>query len=219
VFCSTARCTTPTLCSIADETAHDLPPINQQANDDVRSDSGAERATLMTSSSPTLAAIMMANGKVPATVELFKRTIITEDECRGYHDLGWLPGHMMSSILEVEFPTVDDSNVMCFESHLVAGLGLPPSKFLVANMSYVGYRLIHFNPNTVVALSCFTMLCKYWLGIAPDTSLFWYNYSPAQYRNVVYSENGHLYVGTVEMSILRMSSRAVGRVPNSGGSW
>jgi hypothetical protein len=57
----------------------------------------------------------------------------------------------MSSIPEVEFPTVDDSNVMCFESHLIAGLGLPPSKFLVTIMSNLGYGLVHFNPNAITA--------------------------------------------------------------------
>jgi hypothetical protein len=57
----------------------------------------------------------------------------------------------MSSIPEVEFPTIDDSNVMCFESHLIAGLGLPPSKFLVTIMSNLGYGLVHFNPNAITA--------------------------------------------------------------------
>jgi hypothetical protein len=52
------------------------------------------------------------------------------------------------------------TNVMCFESHLVAGLGILPSKFLAAIMSYLGCKLIHFNPNAIFALSCFTMLCE-----------------------------------------------------------
>jgi hypothetical protein len=42
--------------------------------------------------------------------------------------------------------------VVCFEPHLVAGLGLPPSKFLVAVMSHLGYELVHFNLNTITAL-------------------------------------------------------------------
>jgi hypothetical protein len=96
----------------------------------------------------------------------------------------------MSSILEVEFLTVDVSNVMCFESHLVARIGLPPSKFLVNIMSNLGYGLVHFNPNAIAALSCFTMLCECWLGIASDASLFWYYYTPARYCKVVYSGIG-----------------------------
>jgi hypothetical protein len=96
----------------------------------------------------------------------------------------------MSSIQEVEFPTVDDSNVMCFESHLVAGLGLPPSKLLVTIMSNLGWELVHFNPIAITALSYFTMLSECWLGIAPDTNLFWYYYTPARYSKVVYSGIG-----------------------------
>jgi hypothetical protein len=165
---------------MAKGTISNLPPINQQADDAAKSNSGVESATPMTLSYPTPAVVKMADGKVPTMAEFFKKTTVTKDEHRGYHDLGWLPGHMMSSIPEVEFPTVDDSNVMCFESHLVVGLGLPPSKFLVAITSYLGCRLIHFNLNAIIALSCFTMLCECLLGIAPDTSLFWYYYSPAR---------------------------------------
>jgi hypothetical protein len=114
----------------------------------------------------------MVDGKFHATTEFIKKMIVTEDEPKGYHDLGWLPGHLMSSISEVEFPTVDDSNVTCFESHLIAALSIPPSKFLVTIISNLGCGLVHFNPNAIAALSCFTMLCECWLGIASDTSLF-----------------------------------------------
>jgi hypothetical protein len=55
---------------------------------------------------------------------------------------------------------------------LIAGLGLPPSKFLSSIMNFLGCELLHFNPNAIAALSRFAMLCEYWLGIAPDTSLF-----------------------------------------------
>jgi hypothetical protein len=54
-------------------------------------------------------------------------------------------------------------------------------------MNFLGCELVHFNPNAIVALSCFKMLCECWLGIAPDTSLFWYFYSSARYNKVVYS--------------------------------
>jgi hypothetical protein len=77
-----------------------------------------------------------------------------------------------------------------FESHLITGLGFPPSKFLIAVMNYLGCELVHLNPNAIAALSCFTMLCECWVGIVPDTSLFWYFYSPTQYDKVVYSEIG-----------------------------
>jgi hypothetical protein len=57
-------------------------------------------------------------------------------------------------------------------------------------MNYLGCELIHFNPNAITALSYFTMLCKYWMGIVPNTSLFWYYYSSARYDKVVYDGIG-----------------------------
>jgi hypothetical protein len=79
---------------------------------------------------------------------------------------------MISSISEVHIPTTHGSTVVFFESHLVIGLGLPPSKFFVAIMNFLGSELVHFNSNAIDALSCSTMLCECWLGITPDTSLF-----------------------------------------------
>jgi hypothetical protein len=55
---------------------------------------------------------------------------------------------------------VDGSIVVRFELHLIAGLSLPPSKFLVAMMKFLGCELVHLNPNVIAALSCFTMLCE-----------------------------------------------------------
>jgi hypothetical protein len=34
------------------------------------------------------------------------------------------------------------------------------------------------------------MLCECWLGIPPDTSLFWYYYSPARYTKIIYGGTG-----------------------------
>jgi hypothetical protein len=54
----------------------------------------------------------------------------------------------------------DNTTVVCFESHLVAGLGLAPNKFLISVLNFLRYELEHLNPNAIAALSCFTMLCK-----------------------------------------------------------
>jgi hypothetical protein len=80
--------------------------------------------------------------------------------------------------------------VVCFESHLVAGLGLPPNKFLMAIMNFLGCERVNINPNAIAALSSFTMLCECWQGITPDSSLFWYFYSLVRYNKVVYSRIG-----------------------------
>jgi hypothetical protein len=116
--------------------------------------------------------------------------LITEDDRCAYHAVGWLGGGLESNVPSMEYPTVDGSTMVCFELHLIAGLGLPPSNFLIAIMNFHGCELVHFNLNTITALSFFTMLCECWLGIALDTSLFWYFYSPTHYDKTVYSGIG-----------------------------
>jgi hypothetical protein len=143
---------------MAKETVHNPPPINQPADsDDTKSDFGVESNATTTSSSLTCCAAKMASGEIPELFELFKKMTIPK----------------------VDVPTIHNSTVVCFVSHFIAGLGPPPSKFLVAIMNYLGCELVHFNLNAIAALSCFIMLCECWLAITPDTSLFWYYYSPA----------------------------------------
>jgi hypothetical protein len=55
---------------------------------------------------------------------------------------------------------VDITIVVYFQSHLVAGLDLPPSKFLVSILNFLKCELVHLNLNVITALSCFTMLCE-----------------------------------------------------------
>jgi hypothetical protein len=90
----------------------------------------------------------------------------------------------------VDIPTVDNFTIIYFESHLIAGLGLPPCKFLVSIMNFLRCELVHMNPNAITVLSYFTMLCECWLRISPDTSLFWYFYNPARYDKTVFSRIG-----------------------------
>jgi hypothetical protein len=154
-------------------------PTNLSLDDDTRDESGAESTTMTNSSSPTRSAIPMANGEIPKLTGFFKGTTISEEELQAYHSHGWLTGNMLSAIPEVEVPTIAGSTILYFESRLLAGLGLPPSKFLAAIMNYLGCSLVHFNVNAIAALSSFVMLCECWLGIPPDSSLFWYYYSPS----------------------------------------
>jgi hypothetical protein len=132
----------------------------------------------------------MAKGEIPKLTDFFKGTTVSEEELQAYHNHGWLTSNMLSSIPEVVVPTVHGSSVLCFESHLLAGLGLPPSKFLAVIMNYLSYSLVNFNANAIAALSSFMMLCECWLGIPLDSSLFWYYYSPSRYAKFIYGGIG-----------------------------
>jgi hypothetical protein len=171
---------------MAMESASNPPPTNPSIDDDTGSDSGAESTTMTTSSSLTHGACLMVKGEIPELTDFIKGTIVTEEELQGYHNHGWLTGNMLSSIPEVNVLTVHGSSILCFESHLLARLGLPLSKFLAAIMNYLRCSLVHFNTNAIVVLSSFMMLCECWLGIPPDSSLFWYYYSLSRCTKFIY---------------------------------
>jgi hypothetical protein len=154
--------------------------------DDSGHDSGAKSVAMMASSSPTRGAIRMAEGEIPELTNFFKKTTVAEDDRRVYHDRGWLTNNLVSFIHEVDVPTVEGSTILCFESQLAAGIGPPPSKFLSSIMNYLEYSLVQLNANAVSALCSFVMMCECWLGIPPNTSLFWYYYSSARYTKTIF---------------------------------
>jgi hypothetical protein len=78
---------------------------------------------------------------------------------------------MISTIPEVDVPNFHGSTILCFKLHLLAGLGLPSSKFLAAIINYLGCSLVHFNTNAFTALSSIVVLCDCWLSIPADFSL------------------------------------------------
>jgi hypothetical protein len=156
--------------SMADTAVHDPAAlVAPSVNDD---DSGAESIVMIASSSPTCGTTKMADGEIPELTNFFKKTTVTKDDRRAYHDHGWLTGNLVSFIPDVDVPAVECSTILCFESQLTATLGLPPSKFLSSIMNYLGCLLVHLNANAVSALSSFVILCECWLGIPPNTSLF-----------------------------------------------
>jgi hypothetical protein len=159
---------------MAGATIHDpasliAPSVNDE---DSGNDSGAKSVVMVTSSSPTRGATKLADGKILELTDFFKKMIVTKDGRKAYHYRGWLPGNLLSFIPEVDVPTIDVSTILCFESQLVAGLGLPLGIFLSSITNYLGCSVVDLNPNAVSALSSFVMLYECWLGIPPDTSLF-----------------------------------------------
>jgi hypothetical protein len=86
------------------------------------------------SSSPTRGATKMVDVEIPELTDFFKKTTVTEDDRRAYHDRGWLTSNLVSFIPEVDVPTIESSTILCFKSQLAAGLGLPSSKFLFSIM-------------------------------------------------------------------------------------
>jgi hypothetical protein len=57
-------------------------------------------------------------------------------------------------------------------------------------MNYLGCSLVHFNANAIAALDSFMILCECWLGIPPNSSMFWYYYSLSRYAKFIYGGIG-----------------------------
>jgi hypothetical protein len=157
---------------MAGETDRILRVADEAIINESKSDFGTKSDVPTMSSSSNMAVANMADKTTPELVNYWKRMTVTEADRKAYNSFDWLNGGLKSSVPIVEYLTVDGTNVVCFESHLVPGLGLLPSKFLVAVMTHLGCELVHFNPNVIAALSCFIMLCECWLGIVSDTIIF-----------------------------------------------
>jgi hypothetical protein len=154
------------------EANHTLLATGDTTASDPKVATGVESDTAAVSSSSNAATQTIAKKVTPMLYEYWKKSMVTEANHAAYHAVGWLPGGVISSISDLEFPTVDNTTVVCFESHLIARLGLPPSKFFVSILNLLRCELVHLNLNAITALSYFTLLCECWLGIPPDTSLF-----------------------------------------------
>jgi hypothetical protein len=129
----------------------------------------------------------MVRKEIPPLYEYWKAPTVRDKDIAAYHDIGWLLGGLVCTPTSLEFPTIDRTNIVCFESHLMCVPGLLPSKFLIFVLNYLGCELVYLHLTTIAVLTSFSMLCECWLGIPPNTNLFWYFYSPARYEHKVFS--------------------------------
>jgi hypothetical protein len=101
-------------------------------------------------SSSTKADQAMAENKIMNLYEYWKALTMDEKDITNFHTVGWLLGSLLYTPTTLEFPTINHTRIVYFESHLMCGLSLPPSKFLVVILNYMGYELIHLHPSAVV---------------------------------------------------------------------
>jgi hypothetical protein len=124
------------------------------AASDPRNGADVDSETASASSSSNATIQTMAKKEVPKLFEYWKAPTITNKDLTAYHAAGWLPGVVLCSTNFLEFPTIDQTIILCFQSHLMSGLGLPPRKFLVSILNYLGCELVHLNLNAVATLNC-----------------------------------------------------------------
>jgi hypothetical protein len=132
----------------------------------------AESESPSSTSFPTKEDQVMMERKIPNLYEYWKAPTVDDKDINNFHMPRCLPRDALCSPTSLEFPTIDHTSIVCFVSHLICSLDLPPSEFLVAILNYLGCKLIHLHPNAIGALICFSMVCECWQDIPLDTSLF-----------------------------------------------
>jgi hypothetical protein len=129
---------------------------------------------------------------------------------------GFIPAISEWGMTTVEVLTVDNSTIVCFECHLIAGLGLPPSKFLVSILNFLGCELVHLNPNAITALS---YLCYVNVGLGLFHTLAYSGTSipPPGMITPCIPRSGYRCVAISGMVTLRRPSKVTGGVPPGDG--
>jgi hypothetical protein len=111
-------------------------------------------------SSSTMDGQAMVKKQILSLYEFWKALTVTDEDITNFHAAGWLPGVLLCTPTTLDFPTVNCTNIVYFESHMMCGLYLPPSKFFVSVLNYLGCELVHLHSNVIAVLNCFSMLCE-----------------------------------------------------------
>jgi hypothetical protein len=115
---------------MASEADQALFAVDDTAASDSKVASGAESDTAPASSSSNAATCTIAKKVVPMLYEYWKKSTVIEVDLAAYHATGWLPGGVLFSTSDLEFPAIDKTIIVCFKSHLIAGLAFPQANFL-----------------------------------------------------------------------------------------
>jgi hypothetical protein len=148
--------------------------------------SKADQTSNITGDIPVAGAESVARAESEAAFSTSSSTMANQDII-AYHDGGCVPRILVYIPTTLDFPTIDQTNIVCFESHMLCRLAIPTSKFLVSVLNYIGCELVHLHLNAISALTGFSMLCECWLSIPPNTSLFCYFYSPTHYEHKAFN--------------------------------
>jgi hypothetical protein len=113
---------------MAGETDQTLHVTGEAITDEIKTASRVESDVQVASSSSNVVVEKIANKTTPMLSDYWKKSTVTEADRSPHHTTGWLGGGLEYFIPEVDVSMVDNSIVVHFESHLVAGLGLPPQQ-------------------------------------------------------------------------------------------
>ncbi|TVU30424.1 hypothetical protein EJB05_22048, partial [Eragrostis curvula] len=134
--------------------------------------------------SPTKAQRMMDAGEIPESVDYWKPGEIDEAFIQVLRKTGWISDLVITKENKGDMCfSFDTTEISVFESHMICGFNLPPSKFLERVCKFYKIELIHLKPQAVALLSLFSTLCECWLGTAPSLDLWRVYHEPCYYSS------------------------------------
>jgi hypothetical protein len=102
------------------------------------------------------------------------QTKIGDKELSNTEKIGILKNDPMESLIagpEI-IPRPPPGFRVIFLAFMLQGMSLPPHPFLCGLLFAYGIQLHDLNPNTILHIACFIMLCECFLGIEPHWSLW-----------------------------------------------
>jgi hypothetical protein len=110
----------------------------------------------------------------PPTVGNWVQTKIGDKELASVEKIGLLkndPVEVLAAGLEI-IPRPPAGFRVIFLAFLLRGLSFPPHPFLRGLLFAYGIQLHALNPNTILHIACFVILCECFLGIDPHWALW-----------------------------------------------
>jgi hypothetical protein len=110
----------------------------------------------------------------PPTVGNWVQTKVQEKDLQSAENIGILkngPAETLATGPEI-IPYPPTGFRVIFLAFLLRGLSLPPHPFLRGLLFAYGIQLHDLNPNTILHIACFIMLCECFLGIEPHWALW-----------------------------------------------
>jgi hypothetical protein len=71
-----------------------------------------------------------------------------------------------------DIPTPNTIEIVVLSSFFRCGFSLPTCEFLHGLLHHYKIELVHLNPNSILQIAIFVHLCKAFLGVPPNFSLF-----------------------------------------------
>ncbi|TVU02693.1 hypothetical protein EJB05_51794, partial [Eragrostis curvula] len=174
---------------MADASSERIVSVPQEHQDESNSSTG----------SPTKAQQMMAAGDIPESMDHWKPGEIDEEYIAELRSTGWISNFIITKENKGDMCfSFGTTEIPVFESHLICGFNLPPSKFLERVCKFYKIELIHLKPQAISLLSIFAMLCECWLGTAPSLYLWRVYHEPRYYSSGL--------VGCVSFNVRKNSS-------------